>query len=313
MTKIGISKALHQHGVDMIEIVIPPEDWDEEVTSHKHDDEAQVINVHVNWMLSNWECIFGRGCAGKFGVQDSTYPDDAGCCTDSFYFLDKNEIDLVADQMAQLTDEDWDEENRAYVEKNGFANIINNGEKGGVFNAKGKVWQGACVFQNRADHKRGKPGCAFHFLAERTGQGHEDTMPDVCWSLPLRFRTLRDDTHELVPWDISEWGGGEFRHDDRRYSCAWWCVDSPEAYIGAEPVYKSLETAIRRTVGDRAYERIAAALEARIAAGNVYAPMPGAVVNEGRPLLPLIIGNRTPARLPSPMPELLERMKSDVG
>src|SRR5437763_1762283 len=43
----------------------------------------------------------------------------------------------------------------------------------------------------------------------------------------------------------------------------WWCVDSAEAYVGSQPVYRNEESLLRRILGDPLYEEVAAYMEER--------------------------------------------------
>lgn len=291
--------------IDWLEVLIPGDD--------EHDN--AVLRVHLNFMLSNWECIYGRGCPGMFGVQSSMVVDDTGCCGQSFWFNGREDYQRVEARMAELTDEDWDAELRKHVNRNGWAIVYKDGdpEDDDDFNGKGKVYDGGCVFQNRNNGSTGKPGCAFHHLGERTGRRHVDVMPYVCWQLPLRFWEEEVGLWVLAPWDVDKWGEPTEEEGTHNAYCAWWCMDSPDAFIGDNPVYKSLEDTIRETVGDEAYDLMVVAIEERIAAGNTYANMPGATVNGGRPLLPLIVGNRTPRREPSDFPVYLQKMKDSTS
>ena len=95
----------------------------------------------------------------------------------------------------------------------------------------------------------------------------------MCWQLPLR-RDDRDDdedggghvTSTVGEWDRSGWGAGgaEFH---------WWCTEAPEAYVGSEPVYRSMAAELSAMVGDDVYRRLAAYLDLR-AAGSVPLPHP---------------------------------------
>ena len=51
-------------------------------------------------------------------------------------------------------------------------------------------------------------------------------------------------------------GGEEF---------AWWCTESPSAFIGTNPVYKSMEPEIRLMVGDAVYDEMTTYLDRRLA------------------------------------------------
>jgi hypothetical protein len=210
--------------------------------------------------------------------------------------------------MKRLTDDDWDKELRAEVEKSGFARIFNPSPKD--FNGKGRTFQGACVFSNRNGGSSGKPGCAFVHMAAREGGDHIDVMPTVCWQLPLRYTdTLDDGTYmSLGPWDVEEWGEPGDDGTLNWHHC-WWCVDAPDAYIGSSTVWKSMEREIRRTIGDFEYDTIDSVFKERADILPRYPDMPGASLNDGRPLIPLMIGNRKPRREPSPHPEILARLK----
>jgi hypothetical protein len=283
-------------------------DWlDVAIPAHGDNDEY-TISCHMNWLMSNWECIYGRGCPGLFGIQDSTHPDDTGCCVDSFYFADKDDYKRVEARMKELTDEDWDVELRRHVEKHGWARIFNDDPD--EFNGKGKVFERGCVFQNRNGGSAGKPGCAFVQMSKRIGGDHIDVMPTVCWQLPLRFNDINDDGAYMTlgPWDIEEWGETD-ETGTMDWHCSWWCVDAPDAYIGEGVVWKTMEREIRRTIGDFEYDIIDKAIRERLERGHLYDNMPGASLNGGRPLIPLMIGNRKPRREPSPYPEILARLK----
>lgn len=284
-------------GEDLIEVVIPPQDPEVEG--------EYTIQVHLSFMLSNWTCLFGKGCPGLFGKQSSVYQDDMGCCTDSFFFSNEEDKANVQAQIALLTDEDWDVELQDEVRRNGWTE-----QSHGAYGKeeKGRVFEDGCVFSNRNGGSTGKPGCAFVHKAARTGEDHIDVMPEVCWMLPLRFGEMSDNVWRLGPWDHSEWDTSDpFKFRDRSDHACWWCVDSPEPYVGTEPVFKAMEREIRAVIGDHAYECIEEAI--RLRAGNYVAPMPGSVLNGGRPLLPLIVSHRTPAREPSYLPNFIKGIK----
>lgn len=293
------AKATSRYGVDWVVVDIQPEP---DVV-----DAQYTIRVDASFLMSNWTCLFGNGCPGLFTPNESVIRDDVGCCKDSFYVQDDEDQDKIVQMISQLTDDDWDIELSEEVEKNGWLMIGEDGEP------KGRVFEGSCVFNNRNGGSADQPGCAFVAMSRRTGGDHIDVMPNVCWMLPLKYEQVDDSDFlfELGPWTIDKW----FVERDHINSiqnpgfCSWWCVDSPEPYVGAEPVYKAMERELRQVVGDHAYETIREALEARVAQGWKPMPMPGSVLNEGRPLLPLIVGNRTPLREPSYYPDYLAKLK----
>ena len=122
----------------------------------------------------------------------------------------------------------------------------------------------ACIFLNRPGFAAGA-GCALHTYAMRTGVHHSDVKPEVCWQVPLRNIEEHDEDandgnvhHRLTEFARHGWGegGDEF---------AWWCTEAPEAFVGTEPVYRSLEHELRKMAGDELFESIAAYLDARTA------------------------------------------------
>ena len=64
--------------------------------------------------------------------------------------------------------------------------------------------------------------------------------------------------HTLRPYEHErDWGSGDGEPLD------WWCIDSPDAYISEEAVYKTEEKLLRRVLGDELYEQVAAHMDRR--------------------------------------------------
>lgn len=293
-----MKRAEFQHGEDYLWFDTPVDE----------NGEYETWLVHVNFLLSNWTCIYAQGCPGLTPANQNRYFDDVGCCKLGAWFSDTEDYEHTEQMMSELTDEDWDAEQRAYVEKNGFAIVYKQDED--EINAKTRVNGFGCVFANRNDGsvgKTGKTGCAFHHLAERTGRDHVDTMPWVCWQLPIKYDYNEElEAHTIYPWNVDQWGEPDEDGSHDSMSC-WWCVDSPEAYVGEQSVYRTMERELRKIMKDEVYEQMVPLLEARAPS----LPMPGATRNDGRPLLPLLIGNRTPYRSPSATntPNVIEQMR----
>jgi hypothetical protein len=54
------------------------------------------------------------------------------------------------------------------------------------------------------------------------------------------------------------WGGTDDDEEpDGRGHTGYWCINTPDAYRGARPVYRSLEHELRKGIGDAAYEQMA--------------------------------------------------------
>ena len=159
----------------------------------------------------------------------------------------------------KLGDEEWQ-----------FAKI---GRKKGVYVNVGKNddgtpdWQtrlvkDACIFLNRPGFAAG-PGCALHQHAMRIGEHHSDWKPEVCWQVPLR-RVDEEQEDGSVISTLTEFGREGW--DEGGQDFAWWCTEAPEAFQGAEPLYRSLAVELRKMLGKKLYKSVVAYLVARDAA-----------------------------------------------
>ena len=129
----------------------------------------------------------------------------------------------------------------------------------------------ACIFLNRPDFHAGA-GCALHLGALQAGERPLDWKPTVCWQLPLRLEE-EDDGHghrtaTLREWKRRDWGDGGDQF-------AWWCTDSPLAFVGGDPVYKSLKAELVEMIGPEVYKILVAQLERPV-------PLPHPVFRQGR-------------------------------
>lgn len=85
-----------------------------------------------------------------------------------------------------------------------------------------------------------------------------DAKPGVCWQLPLRLVDHVDEhghvTSTLREWKRRDWGpaGTDFH---------WWCTDDTAAFVGAEPVYRTLRDEIVEFIGQHAYDVVVDFLE----------------------------------------------------
>jgi hypothetical protein len=232
----------------------PTREW---VTFEDPVEDGRTWEVDVTYLLSSWTCIFGAGCQG---VLTGPAPELVqGCCSYGAHFSDKKDRDHVVKVARDLDDEDWQ-----------YATA---GRKKGIFAKAGKDDDGkvewrtrladdACIFLNRPGFEGGV-GCALHIHAARTGQHHSDVKPEVCWQLPLRRidEEQEDGTviSRLTEFARDGWGeGGEDFH--------WWCTEAPEAFVGSEPVYRSLAEELRKTLGKKLSAQVAEYLDARVKA-----------------------------------------------
>jgi hypothetical protein len=234
-------------------------------------DDGRQYRINVSFLLSNYRCIFGCGCLGLLDREPAT---DLGCCGHGVEFVDDEDFEHVAAMVGELTAEDADH----------LAQI--RGNKGWYYAQrdgtpfKTRIHRGACIFANRELGATGKPGCAFHHLAERTGRHPAETKPEICWSIPLNFSHEEPvepngrDTTIVSAFSADAWG-----------HVNWWCVDTPDAYTAKAPVYRTFEHELRKGMGDSAYERM---VELLLEIPAPRHPMPGQRANRGLPVLPLL-------------------------
>jgi hypothetical protein len=260
-----------------------PVEW---LTFPAPDDPGRQFRVNVSFMLSTYECIFGRGCPGTLNQPPNS---DIGCCERGVTFVDEDDFEHVEQMVSELTAEDCDHVD--HVHTRGWYITSKHGKP-----YKTRKLGTACIFANRVDGPAGKPGCAFHHLAARLGTHHSETKPFICWTNPLNFSYEEPDepggaeTTIVSAFTADAWGGTD---DDEepggRGHMGWWCIDTPDAYRGTRPVYRSFEVELRKAIGDAAYERMAELLEG---IERPRFPMPGERVNGGLPVLGQIVARR---------------------
>ena len=211
--------------------------------------------IDVTYLLSSWTCIFGAGCQG---VLTGPSPELVqGCCSYGAHFSDKKDRDLVVRAAKQLTDDEW--QFAATARKKGIYAKAGKDEDGKV-EWRTRLAEDACIFLNRPGFAGGV-GCALHIHAERTGKHHSDVKPEVCWQLPLRRIDEEQDDGSVVSTltEFARDGWGEGGDD-----FAWWCTEAPEAFVGTEPVYKSLGEELRKMMGNKLYKQVVAYLDERV-------------------------------------------------
>jgi hypothetical protein len=222
----------------------------------------------VTFLLSHWECIFGRGCQG---VLTGPSPQMAqGCCSYGAHFTDDQDLGRVKAAAKNLTAEQWQ--------------FAEQGRRGGIARHRGtgpavtRLVDGACIFLNRPGFPGG-PGCALHRAALEGGSHPMETKPDVCWQLPLRREdTSAPDgsaTSTISQWERGHWGAGG-------HEFAWWCTEAAEAFGGPRAVWKHMREELTALVGPEVFALLAAYLEARESAG-VALPHPAVRTRPSEP------------------------------
>jgi hypothetical protein len=175
-----------------------------------------------------------------------------GCCSYGAHFVSEEDVNKVERYVERLEPRQW--QFAADAKRIGWLDPENTS---GV--AHTRLADDACVFLNRPGFEGGI-GCALHNAAVEAGERPMDWKPNVCWQVPLRLSESEDSrghvTVMLREWKRRDWGeGGELFH--------WWCTDSPEAFVGKDPVYVYLRDEITELIGTRIYSQLAEVLDAR--------------------------------------------------
>jgi hypothetical protein len=230
-----------------------------EWVSFEDSSEERTWVFDVTFLLSSWECLFGRGCQGVLTGPSAELAQ--GCCSYGAHFTDEADIARVEAAAATLGPDQW--QFRSQGRRRGVVKTDPSGAR------VTRMVEGACVFLNRPGFPGG-PGCALHRAALERGQRPMDLKPDVCWQLPLRREDRGPEgghvTSTVSEWRRADWGAGgaEFH---------WWCTEDPTAFRSGVPVYRSLADELVGLVGQEVYERLAAYLDARSGA-SVPLPHP---------------------------------------
>lgn len=224
------------------------------VTVTDPDDDHRRYTFDVSFLLSSYTCIYGAGCEGlQPGQQDPAL----GCCGHGAY-LDGDDDD--ADELARLVAEELDP---AIMQYHARARRLGPTASDPDGELRTRRVDGGCIFANRTGFAGGI-GCALHHLAEARGEHHATYKPTVCWQIPLH-RTIEEsdandggtlETHTIAAYERGHWGPGGA-------AFGWWCLDDELAFVGRDPLYRSMEVELRRMVGDAVYAELAAHLDRR--------------------------------------------------
>lgn len=225
------------------------------------DDAHERYLFDASFLLSGYTCIYGQGCPG---IREEPDPVRA-CCVHGAHYTDDEDRERV-EGMVDLLGPEW-LQHHAAARRDGVS--ARSGSE-----LRTRVRDGACIFLNREGFATG-PGCALHHYAVARGEHHMTYKPEVCWIVPLR-REITEETADdgetltltrITSFDRGAWGpGGSW--------FGWWCTESAEAFVGEQPVYRSMEAELRAMVGDGVYAELAAYLDERRAGGRKPLPFP---------------------------------------
>lgn len=223
-----------------------PREWIEFVDPSNAE---HVVVADLTWLLSRWTCVFGTpACQGT--VADR--PDD-GCCSHGAFLSDAEDRDKLDKSVKLLTAQDWQFIDKG-LGKKGYVEEDDLDDEPAV---RTRRYKGACIFLNRPGFDGGI-GCALHSMALRKGIEPLEVKPDVCWQLPIR-RTQewvdRPNGEQVLKTTITEYdrrGWGEGGED-----LSWYCSGSPDAHVGAKPVWQSYAPELTELLGDEVYQELA--------------------------------------------------------
>ncbi len=213
---------------------------------------------HRTWLFdatflrSNYTCIYGCGCQG---VREEPAPALAeGCCSFGAHFADAGDVERVVATFERLRPEHMQFHDVAVAEGYTREEPTDGDDPPAVVTT---LVDDACIFLNRPGFEGGV-GCALHIAAVDAGERPVDWKPEVCWQVPIRLEHSTDEsghvTSRLREWKRRDFGEGG---DD----FGWWCTDSPEAFVGSEPVYLSARDEIVELVGKHIYATMVEQLE----------------------------------------------------
>lgn len=231
----------------------PSDDPDvHEWISFEDDEELRTWEFDATFLRSNYRCIWGCGCQGV--LDEPAEELLQGCCSYGAHFVDDDDVQTVVRAFVRTGPEHM--QFHAKATRGGF---LRSGDGTGDTDppTTTRVVDGACIFLNRPGFAGGA-GCALHLAAEAAGERPIDWKPNVCWQLPIRVDHFTDDQGHVLSrlreWKRRDWGdgGGDF---------AWWCTESPEAFVAQRA---GLPFAARR---DRRTGRIAGVRPAGHTAG----------------------------------------------
>lgn len=194
----------------------------------------------VDFLESNWACIWGRGC---LGIRAEAAPElGHGCCSMGADFEDEDEARLIGALGATLDPDRFQYHAEASAE--------------GVYGEPGptstRIIDGACIFLNRPGFSGGA-GCALHLAALDAGEPPLEWKPAVCWQLPIKvdWEPADGDTEvaTLRRWTRADWGG-------EGVSMAWCCTEGERAYVGDRPVIETLADELEAIIGPEVLSRL---------------------------------------------------------
>ncbi|CAN5394632.1 hypothetical protein BH23ACT3_BH23ACT3_15040 [soil metagenome] len=206
----------------------------------------------ATFLRSTHRCIYGNGCEG---ILDGPAAEmEQGCCSYGAHFVDDDDVQNVVRAFVRLSPRHM--QFHAKARRGGFLRAGDADAEGNPTTTT-RLVDDACIFLNRPGFDGGS-GCSLHIAALEAGERPLDWKPNVCWQVPIRLEHTTDDLGHVISrlreWQRRDWGdgGAEFH---------WWCTEAPEAFVGAEPVYRSSSEEIVELIGREVYDLMVTQLE----------------------------------------------------
>jgi hypothetical protein len=194
----------------------------------------------VDFLRSNWTCIFGRGCLGIL-------PEPAehlghGCCSMGAD-LDGDDEAMTIGALAATLDP---------ARFQHHADAAAGGILADVDRLATRVVDGACIFLNRPGFAGGH-GCALHLAALDAGESPTEWKPSVCWQLPIKVDWAPAPGDREVA-TVRRWTRGDWGPEGEGFG--WWCTEGDgdgRAFVGEAPVLDSMADELAAVVGTEVY------------------------------------------------------------
>ena len=219
-------------------------------------EDGRTWQLDVTFLLSSWQCIFGAGCQGVL--------DREGARAGARLLLLRRVLRRRRRPRPRRAASP-----RSSPTTSG-SSPRTAGPKG-IYKKMGRDEDGnrewhtrlvkdACIFLNRVGFAAG-PGCALHLHAMNTGQHHSEVKPEVCWQLPLR---RVDEEQEDGVGHLDAHRVRARRAGARAATTSpGGAPRRPRRSRGKEPVYRSLDAELRKTLGKKLHKQVVEYLDAR--------------------------------------------------
>lgn len=187
----------------------------------------------MEFLLSNYECQWGRGCKGI----NPNRP-DLGCCANGAYLNDKD-VELLKKRVPQLDSETWQRHGSKFIHSvpdGSKWKFWKRAKKTAIVDRKDSV--SGCVFANDPDFAGGA-GCTLHIAAMKQGENPIDWKPMICWQMPLFVEEVDEINTNIVR--MFHWSKNDY---------PWFCAHDEISWIAEKPVYQTMAAELKAMLDD---------------------------------------------------------------